>query len=961
MRRFGFVGSTGLALLLLCRGPVAFAQVAATGNVYGTVTDESGAVLPGATATLSGALGSRTTTSGAGGEFRFLNVDHGTHKLTVGLTGFSTVSRDVTVTGNTNVNVPFTLKVASVEETITVQSETPIVDTKRTGTSTTISKEELEDLPSSRDPWALMRTIPGVLVDRVNVAGSESGQQSNFIGKGADPKDATWSLDGVVVTDMSAIGASPTYFTYDSFDEVSFATGGNDVRVATGGIGIGLVTKRGTNDFHGSANGYFTHDKVQSSNLPDELTGDARLRGSDKADHTEQIGDYSIDLGGPVVKDKLWFYGSYEKNDIRIRNLRQARDKTVLKNYLGKLNWQATGSDMVSLFWFNGAKVKIGRAGSAANFGLPNTEGTFWDQGNFYPGQPHGFSKLEWNHVFSPSFFLSAKGSYYSTGFTLKAQGDDSIPFIIDNIAGVARGTANTRSFSRPMYTGNLDGNYFFGGAGGSHELKFGGSWRRTDATTTDVYPAGGLELILNQASNRARFYRDVATGKRTEYATAYLADTFTRGRLSLNLGLRFDHQTGSNLQSSVSAHRLIPNDLPGLDYSGGGTGVRWNDLSPRAGLTLALDESRKTVLRASYARYAGQLSLVDGGWDNPLGTTFLEYEWLDDNHDGQFQASERGRRTRVFGFDPDNPNAVASTNQIDPAYHSNRDHEIVAGIERELAPNLAVSAAYTWRRSTDLTASQLLSGYYWYSWIGVKPADFHRGTPVTANGFTAVPWILDPNVAAEASGGLLLTNRPNYHRTFNGLELSLVKRLSNRWMARAAFSYNDWKEHFGPGAIMDPTKIALDPQIDGGQVVSYGAASGKFYYVSAKWQANINALYQLPANFEVAANLFGRQGYPKPYTINIDTEGLIGFQSVLVEGPIDQFRYPNVWDLDVRLAKNLSLGGHRRLTVAAEVFNALNANTELFRNTDASSSALNRLDEILAPRIARISARLSF
>ena len=469
MRRYGSIGGLGLALLVAGLAPAAFAQVSATGNVYGTVTDESGAVLPGATATLSGALGSRSTTSGANGEFRFLNVDHGTHKLSVSLTGFSSVSRDVTVNAGTNVNVPFTLKVAAVAETITVQSETPIVDVKRTGTATTIRKEELEDVPSSRDPWALMRTIPGVLVDRVNVAGSESGQQSNFIGKGADPKDATWSLDGVVVTDMSAIGASPTYFTYDSFDEVNFATGGNDVRVATGGIGIGLVTKRGTNAFHGSANGYFTDDKLQSSNLPAELKGDPRLRGSDKADHTDQIGDYSVDLGGPIVKDKLWFYGSYEKNDIRIRNLRQTRDKTVLKNYLGKLNWQATPSDMVSLFWFNGAKIKLGRAGSAANFGLPNTEGTFWDQGNFYPGEPHGFSKVEWNHVFGPSLFLTAKGSYYSTGFTLAAEGDNSIPFIIDNVAGVARGTADTRTFSRPMYTGNLDGSYFFSGLGASH------------------------------------------------------------------------------------------------------------------------------------------------------------------------------------------------------------------------------------------------------------------------------------------------------------------------------------------------------------------------------------------------------------------------------------------------------------------------------------------------------------
>ena len=680
MRRFGFVWSLGLALLLACLGPAAFAQVSATGNVYGTVTDESGAVLPGATATLSGPLGNRTTTTGSSGDFRFLNLDHGTYKLNVGLTGFSTVSRDVTVAAGTSVNLPFTLKVASVEETITVQSETPAVDTKKTGTGTTISKEELANVPSSRDPWALMRTIPGVLVDRVNVAGSESGQQSNFIGKGADPKDATWSLDGVVVTDMSAIGASPTYFTYDSFDQVSFATGGNDVRVATGGIGIGLVTKRGTNAFHGSANGYFTDDKLQSSNLPDELKGDPRLRGSDKADHTDQIGDYSVDLGGPLVKDKLWFYGSYEKNDIRIRNLRQARDKTVLKNYLGRLNWQATGSDMVSLFWFNGAKIKLGRAGSAANFGLPNTEGTFWDQGNFYPGEPHGFSKVEWNHVFSPSLFLTAKGSYYSTGFTLAAQGNNNIPFIIDNVAGVARGTANTRSFSRPMYTANLDGSYFASGLGGSHELKFGGSWRRTDATSTNVYPAGGLELIINGGgADRARFYRETATGTRTQYTTAYLADTFSRGRLTLNLGVRYDHQTGVNLPTSVSAHPLIPDDLPGLDYPGGGAGVKWNDLSPRAGLTYAVDDHRKTVLRASFARYAGQLSLVDAGWDNPLGTTFLEYEWNDANHDGQFQASERGRRTRVFGFDPANPNAVSSVQQIDPSYHSNKDNEIGA------------------------------------------------------------------------------------------------------------------------------------------------------------------------------------------------------------------------------------------------------------------------------------------
>lgn len=200
----------GLALLAAVGfAPAARAQVASTGNIYGTVKDESGAVLPGATASLTGAFGTRSTTSGTNGDFRFVNVDHGTHQLRVALTGFTGVTRSVTVVTGQNLELGFTLKVASVEERVTVTGDTPVVDTKRVGTATTISKDELVQIPSSRDPWALMRTVPGVIVDRVNVAGSESGQQSNFFSKGADGKDSVWSLDGVIITDMAAIGASP--------------------------------------------------------------------------------------------------------------------------------------------------------------------------------------------------------------------------------------------------------------------------------------------------------------------------------------------------------------------------------------------------------------------------------------------------------------------------------------------------------------------------------------------------------------------------------------------------------------------------------------------------------------------------------------------------------------------------------------------------------------------------------
>src|SRR5262245_29771967 len=180
----------GLALALaLVGGPQLLAQ-ASGGTVYGTVADASGAMLPGATITMTGAgTGTRTTASGAQGDFRFLNVNPGTYKLNVALSGFTASSRDVVVVTGQSVTVAFALKVAGMQESVTVAAETPVVDAKRVGTATTLSKEELAEVPQSRDPWAVLKTVPGVLVDRVNVGGNESGQQSGFVSKGSLPTD----------------------------------------------------------------------------------------------------------------------------------------------------------------------------------------------------------------------------------------------------------------------------------------------------------------------------------------------------------------------------------------------------------------------------------------------------------------------------------------------------------------------------------------------------------------------------------------------------------------------------------------------------------------------------------------------------------------------------------------------------------------------------------------------------
>jgi len=155
-----------LAGLLLAALPAA-AQTAG-GTVYGTVTDESGAVLPGATVTLSSEeIGSRNTVTGQQGEFRFLNIDPGPYTLSVTISGFATTRRNVTVNTGVRVAADFALKVASLEESITVTDETPVVDVKKVGTFTTLTHDELSQVPQGRDPWAVLKTVPGVLVDRV--------------------------------------------------------------------------------------------------------------------------------------------------------------------------------------------------------------------------------------------------------------------------------------------------------------------------------------------------------------------------------------------------------------------------------------------------------------------------------------------------------------------------------------------------------------------------------------------------------------------------------------------------------------------------------------------------------------------------------------------------------------------------------------------------------------------------
>jgi hypothetical protein len=962
-----------LILFLGALAPPAGAQVNA-GNIYGTVVDQQGAVLPGVDVTLEAvSIGGqpRTTVTDSQGQFRFLNLDPGTYKVSTNLAGFNKMEREVIVTTGVNTNISFPMALKSVEETVTVTAETPVIDTKKVGTLTTLTQEELQSTPQSKDPWALLKTVPGVIVDRVNVGGNESGQQSGFVGKGSLFSDTMWNLDGVVITDTTSGGASSMYFDFDAFDQVAINTGGNDLKVQTGGIGINFVTRRGTNQFKGYAKFGIDNDSLESSNLPDALVGDPRLGGADKANHTDSIKDWGFDIGGPILKDKLWFWGSYGKNDIKIVRLNQTFDQTILKNTNAKVNWSATKKDEVSFFYFNGAKEKFGRSPGQAG---TEDDSFLWNQGNFYPESGvlhplHGLWKFEDNHSFGSNLFVSGKYAWFGWGYGFAPRGgadqDGGINFDTDH----AYGSWDTYTARKPWHIVDVSGSAFKATAGGNHEFKFGFGYRRNPNHSTTRWSGSEVVAHVNPGNdNFALAYRARVVNFTGENYDAFIGDTFSRGRLTVNGGLRWDRQTAFNEASVAPANTAFPDLLPQLSFNGDSPTMKWNDVSPRVGATFALDESRKTVARASYANYAGQMNPFEVTSASPVGAyyTFIAYRWVDTNGDGLAQKNEILTNLGPQysnAINPANPTSVSSPNTIASDYHANRDNELILGVDHELMPNLGVGAAYTYRQTND-----------WPTWnprIGMTSADYSVVATPSGNGRTAT--VFGPNAAkVDASGGgRILENRPDYHSRYQGLEMTMTKRLSNKWMARVAFSINDWQEFLdGPGAVQNPTRTdsttgavngALSgAQVDGGQIAprSGGSGKGDIFY-NARWQLNANGFYQLGKGFEAGANLFARQGYVQPLILQVSAGG-DGNVRALATPTLDEVRYPTLWDLDLRVAKTITVSRVRFL-LSADMFNVLNAGTVLAQNRNLASGAFGTINEIISPRILRVGAKFQF
>jgi hypothetical protein len=993
-----------------------------TGEIFGKATDQSNAVLPGVMVTLTGPvlLQPLTAVTSQTGTFQFPRVEIGTYSVKFELTGFTTMVREgivVTVGFSAAVNIQMVL--STVHETVTVTGESPIVDTKATGTKQTFTNDQLQNIPSARDPWVILQQTAGVAMDRENIGGNMSGQQSAFISRGGGGANAKWSLDGVDITDLAS-QSSPSYYDFDAFQEMTINTGGVDVTQQTGGVGINLVTKSGSDKFRGSGRYYVTDQRFESQNITDAM----RLQGASAGNPIQNIKDFGTEMGGPLKKGRAWIWGSYGKQfiDVGVLGFYQPTaaclaikadeaanalahpisdvnnclntDETLLQTTNLKAEVQLFTGNKLTLFNNFAKKVRNARGASDINpiettTPQADVNPVYGVGRNWWTIGPNPTFKFGDQWVVSDRLLLDVQYGHVGNNFILDFHSPSLATvqptLIIPSGLNGRSGTQNI--YLRPENIVNVNMNYFMPGKlGGDNSFKVGGYWRdnysysagATGGNAVDRFPtnaeaASSTDCATLAVGCQVSLTRNSLGIYDLKNISAYGQDTFKRDRLTLQLGIRYDRNHDTALPSSVTANPILPALLPAVSFAGVDPGVVFNNFSPRLGFTYDLKGDGRTSFHANYAYYFGQL--YDGAVAsqlNPLSAVTVRYQWLDANHDGVAQASEiydskgvallAGGNPASFlaqsgNWSPTNPGSPTTLNTVDPNLKNDTTAEVILGVDHQIGNGFAVGGNYIWRRYANFNWAPL-------NGISTQGTDYTAvlftpaasACPSAQNAVCPQVTYYQPNVQLGTVS--TLTNQTGLTRVFNGVELTARKRISHHWMMDASYAFNNPIVNYGAGSYQDPSNIA---QRNGYQYdpVSSGSGIGNVY-TNAKWLFKLSGMYQAPLGFNVSAFYNARQGYPfERFVLSPSRANGAGTVSVLLDNVGDS-RLPNFQNLDFHVERPVKLG-MVRLIPAIDVFNISNNNTiQAIRGTQNASNA-NNIQATTAPRVMRAGLRVTW
>jgi len=1000
-----------------------------TGQIFGQVTDSTGGAIPNVKVTISSTseLQPVTVQTSSTGSYQFADIPIGAYSVKFEANGYRTYVREgVQITIGFNAEVNAQLKLATVTQTVEVSGAAPVIDVQSTTEASDLTQQRLQQLPSAHGVYNIAEQSPGVQGPAKDVGGATNGSQVYFVSRGADGNQTRYYLDGV---DLSPAGSYTGFWVdYDSIQEAQVTTGGADPEMQTSGMAINMVTKSGSDTLHGSFHYDVEDQKLEANNLNPALRQAVSLPATSAGNPLQHFSDFGGDIGGPVKKGRLWFWASYGQQAITVgddklyvtsgncaavaadplafawgtvRSCTQS-DVSTLRHLSYKLGWQVFHNNTFTFENIYGTKEE-----PHFLFG-PNTavESTI-DLSEHYNSHSRGprFWDAGWTplwrfddqQIINSRWVVDVSFLHFGKQNTFGPQ-DPSLQNVqtqYDLSTGQYRASGEIayQFLSEPMNTFKAASSYFLPGKwGGSHTMKFGYIWSRYE-NWGEGFQGGGAEAIFDETTPGAmpftqplavNFYRP-SVGDAFLYEQAgWFTDTYTHKRLTLNLGIRWDHQwdmeRAENIPASIYEGQIMSNGvtpfnwLPSVQYPGANGGVTWNTFAPRVGAAYDLFGTDKTVLKVSYAQYydmrtAGELA---GTYDTvglPNGNgapslSYIQFPWTDLNGDGIVQMNEVGTTYRTFAnnYNPANPAGTTSPNAVDPNIKDPRTDEITAGVSQELAPGFAMTVTYVYRRYSD---------FIWKALDGVTSADF------TSQSFTPTncPTRTAPTAPTDCAtvtyyvptlrlpSAYTLTNEPDYYRTYHGLEILLAKRMSKRWMLNGSLTFQSTRQFWSaPDAYQDPTNIA---QQNGAQYApSISAASGYPVNVglNARWITRFGGRYILPwYGIAISAVNDFRQGYPIESTINVASRPNGAASVAVLIAPPGTQRFDNLEDMDIRVDKDFVFGEHYRLEPSLDIYNLFNANTILGQQPNQNAGNANYIGYVLSPRVARFGIKFSF
>jgi Carboxypeptidase regulatory-like domain len=966
---FGWI----LAIVLVLMQGTIWAQGPTSGSINGIITDASGAAVNGVKVTVASPtlVVPQTLLTSGQGVYRFPSLPPGTYTLSAEAPGFQQIRREgIVLTVGFNATVDVGLAVEGQAQSVAVSAEAPLLDTENTKTQDTFSEEELKDIPTSRDMWSLIGIAPGFSLNRFDVGGSTAGTQTSYTSYGMGGQQRV-QMDGVNMTESN--NATSAYTDYSAFEEVQMGTSGNDASMPSPGVQINMIVKSGGNQFHGDFYQDYESSKFQGTNISSAQL----LTGAGTGTRITSYHDTNGDFGGPIKKDKLWFFTSFRKQEIgtTITGYPVAAPgtgppfNTILSNGTYKLTYQINANNKISQM-LNFERKQQPYRNAASN----QYQDAVYDQ-----DLVEWIGSLEWSSTITSNLFLNVRLGSWGYNWTNTAYKNTAGVYGVretDNTSGDVQGAFNPQRFSRRRFqiepTMSYAANHLLGL---SHFFTFGFLTEKETYNFEQYSYPGGYALTFASPSGAPDF---TSPSQVTLYDTPAVTSDFLRHngayvqdkikiskRLTVTAGIRWDYDNNWRPDETIrpdvtwagfffqgaplpNGYSIAPT-YPSLTVPGNKSVLKYpHAFAPRFGLAYDLFGNGRTTVKMGWGRYFENPGAVISNAVNPIRTLSYTFKWTDLNGDGKFTPNEMGAFQSSSG---------SAASPIDPNIRLPYMDDYNGFIEHELTHNFVIRAGFVYRKlSHDWALTELN-----------RTANLYTN-PVTATdpgpaGATPTPiTVYDIPAGVTLPPSLQEYTTPNSNNSyFRNVELTATRRMTGKWSMTATF-LGTWSD-----TPLNPTSAGVASNIIPTQ------PNLAQYNIAALYNENFRIFGTYKAPWGIVISPVYRYQLGAQFARELTVGGLrIGSLAVPLD-PANSYRQNNIAIFDTRAEKQFSFKERFKVGIFFDAFNIGNSNADQnqdnFTGTKTITVSGTKVTyqrflaptTVISPRIFRLGAKFSF